>query len=67
MDACRKGPLQGVEFINNTDLSSNEEDNEMSQNCEKHSVAKLLVDGEWECPFCVAESIADVSSEFVED
>ena len=67
MVACRKGPLQGVEFINNTDLSSNEEDNEMSQNCEKHSGAKLRVDGEWECPFCVAESIADVSSEFVED
>ena len=38
----------------------------MSQNCTKHSVPKLLVDGKWECPFCIAEFCSDIDVDFNE-
>ena len=38
----------------------------MSKTCDKHAVPMLLVDGEWECPFCIAEFCSDLDADFSE-
>ena len=38
----------------------------MSKTCDKHAVPMLLVDGEWECPFCIADFCSDLDADFSE-
>jgi len=35
----------------------------MAQYCKEHSVPVLLVDGKWDCPFCVADLCSDIDAE----